>query len=188
MKTKKKLKNFTKVKFSILILTLYLFTGCASNVVSIYNAEIKRPKTYIIKLPNTVTSSDDKNTGLDSLLQQIIGHSLKSKGIQPSSLPDLYVSYTISIHSSSESQNKEYNPYSRNTYLNNSRNNYRVADRNTYSTHTYKEGVLIINIKNKRGKLHWQGSNTFKLKSKLSIEDVLPEICQEIIDAYIPST
>ena len=53
-----------------------------------------------------------------------------------------------------------------------------------YSTQSYKTGVFIVDIKNSRGKLVWQGSKTFKLKSKQSVQATLPEICQEVIAAF----
>ena len=48
----------------------------------------------------------------------------------------------------------------------------------------YKEGVLIIDVKNNDGRLIWQGSKTFKTRSKHNISESLPEICREVITAY----
>jgi hypothetical protein len=158
---------------------LWLTTSCASKVVGIYNtsASDKNFKTFLVQSPQKNGSLTKENELLDKRLQDIISTSLENKGLTTSSLPDLYVSYMMSVYSTSETTNNNYNsPYYR--------NNYMYPSSYDYTTHTYRTGVYIIDIKNTRGKLIWQGSKTFKLKSKQSVQATLPEICREIMDAF----
>jgi len=168
------------VRNSLLILTLWILAGCATKVASIYNYEVakKRHTTFLLHHSEYDTLSADNNN-LDNELFAIINENLRQRGLKSSALPDLYVSYIIKVHTSTESQR------------NNNYNNYNYANRfnspYNYSTQNYKEGVLIIDIKNNDGKLIWQGSKTFKIRSKHNIRDSLPEICQEVISAYDPN-
>jgi hypothetical protein len=164
-----------KAKSYLLVIIILMLSGCATKIVGIYNysAIDKTPATYFVHLPGESASSID-NQRIDSLLQTVISKSLELKGLRSSSLPDLYVSYLINVHTSSETQQDNYNPYNRYNY------NYYY----NYSTRNYKEGVLIIDIKNDDKILVWQGSKTFKIRSKQSVEELLPEICREIMTAY----
>ena len=164
-----------KVASYILIIILTL-SGCAPKVVSIYNHEVtnKNPNSFLVNSANEYSSRSVANQKIDSLLQAVISQSLSLKGLKISAVPDLYVSYVIDVHTSSETQQDNYSPYNRYSY------NYPY----NYSTRNYKEGLLIIDIKNNRGKLIWQGSRTFKIRSKQSVEMLLPEICREIMIAY----
>ena len=153
-----------------------MLSGCATKVVSIYNHDItsKNLHTFLVNSASEYASLSETNQKIDSLLQTVISKSLGLKGLKKSSLPDLYVSYIIDVHTSSETQHDNYDPYNRYNY------NYPY----NYSTRNYKEGLLIIDVKNNLGKLIWQGSKTFKIRSKQSVEELLPEICQEIIATY----
>ena len=168
-------------KNSILIIFILIITGCAPKVVGIYNdgAFNKNLRTFIVSNPNGEYSSSDEKMLLDNRLNDIITTSLENKGLRTSSLPDLYVTYMTSVYNTSETTTNNYNygnPYSR--------SNYRYQNPYDYSTTSYKTGVFIIDIKNSQNKLVWQGSKTFKLKSKQSVQASLPEICQEVIGAY----
>ena len=168
------------MKNSLLILTLWFLAGCATNVASIYNYEVakKKPATFLLHHSEYDTLSTD-NKNLDNELFAIINKNLKQMGLKQSALPDLYVSYIIKVHTSTESpRNNYYNNYN---YVN------RFNSPHNYSTQNYKEGVLIIDIKNNDGRLIWQGSKTFKIRSKHNIRESLPEICQEVITAYDPN-
>lgn len=163
-------------KNCLLILFIFLLTGCATKVVSIYNYDIanKKPGTFWVHPISEYASLSADNQKLDNKLQAIINNSLVLKGLKESALPDIYISYIVNVHTSSETRQDSYNPYNRYNY------NYYSS----YSTRNYKEGVLIIDVKNDNGKLIWQGSKTFKIRSKESIEELLPEICREIITTY----
>ncbi len=157
-----------------MLIAVMIITGCATKVVSIYNTDIKRqtPNTYLLQTSENLGSLSVDNKKLDSILQGIIISGLDNKGLKSSSLPDLYVSYLINVYSSSETtSNYDLYSYSYYSYYN-------------YTTRNYKEGVLIIDIKNDDGILVWQGSKTFRLRSRLSVHDLLPKICREIIETY----
>ena len=161
-----------------LIAFAFITLGCSSNIVGIYNTEIGHStfRTFGLSQSSSIGSTSTDNQSLDSLLLTIISSELLEKGLKKSSIPDLYASYLISIYpSSTESQNIN-SPYS----------NYNNMDPYyyNYTTKTYKEGVLIIDIKNDTGKLVWQGSQNFKLKTRSSVNETLPEICRAIISTY----
>ena len=166
---------------SLLLLFLWLITGCGTKVVGNYNdsAFNNNQRTFIVQLPRASKSLTGENKLLDNRLQDIITTNLENKGLSTSSLPDLYVSYIISVYNTSETTSNNYN-YN-NQY---SRSNYMYPSSYDYSTQSYKTGVFIIDIKNSRGNLVWQGSKTFRLKSKQSVQATLPEICQEVITAF----
>ena len=165
-----------KAKNYLLVIIILMLSGCAPKIVGIYNysAINKTPATYIVHPPDKYASLSIDNQRIDSLLQVVISNSLELKGLRQSSLPDLNVSYIINVHTSSVTQQDNYNPYNRYNY------DYYY----NYSTRNYKEGVLIIDIKNDDKILVWQGSKTFKIRSKQSVEELLPEICREIMAAY----
>lgn len=160
----------------LLVIIILVLSGCATKVVSIYNYDVanKKVNTFIVEPTSEYASLSADNQKVENLLQTVISKSLGLKGLRPSALPDLYVSYIINVHTSSETQQDNYNSYNR----------YYYTYPYNYSTRNYKEGVLIINIKNDNGKLIWQGSKTFKIRSKQSVEVLLPEICREIMTAY----
>jgi len=167
------------VKNSLLLLLLWLALGCSPKVVSIYNtsAADKNFKTFLVQSANEKGPNNKANELMDKRLHDIISTSLENKGLSPSSLPDLYVTYMISVYNTSETTNNNYG----NRYY---RNNYMYPSSYDYTTRTYKTGVFIIDIKNARGKLIWQGSKTFKLRSKESVQATLPEISGEVIAAF----
>jgi hypothetical protein len=159
-----------------LLVVILILAGCATKVVSIYNYSNtnKNPSTFFVSPSSEYASLSLANKKIDSLLQKVISKTLGLKGLKVSSLPDLYVSYIINVHTSSETQTESNYPYDR----------YNYSYYQNFSTRNYKEGVLIIDIKDNRGKLIWQGSKSFKIHSKQSVEELLPEICQEIITTY----
>lgn len=163
---------------NIYLLLAIFSIGCSTQVVSIYNTDVSNSalKTFRVRPSNNISSMSSENIYLDSLLSNIISTSLAEKGLKISSIPDLYASYMVSVHSSTSDQPNNFNPYSRYNYMDPYFNNYQ--------TRTYKEGVLIIDLKNDRGKLIWQGSKTFKLKTRQSVVELLPELCKEIISSY----
>lgn len=169
------------VRNSILLFLAFLIAGCAPKVVGIYNdnAFNKNLRTFIVHNPSEENSLSGESKLLDDRLNDIITTSLENMGLKTSSLPDLYVSYKTSVYNTSETTTNNYN--NNNPY---SRSNYMYQNPYDYSTTSYKTGVFIIDIKNSRNKLVWQGSKTFKLKSKQSVQASLPEICQEVIAAF----
>lgn len=177
-----------KRRYFLLLASLWLGTGCATKVASIYNYSAADGdfKTFLVVAPEEKDSQTPENKLFDQRLQAILTTSLENKGLQTSSLPDLYVSYAVSVYNTSETTSNFNNPYGYNYY-----NRYYYPSNFDYTTRTYKTGVFLINIKNARGKLIWQGSKTFRLKSKESVQARIPEICREVIGAFslpVPST
>ena len=91
------------VKYFLLVILSLLLTSCATKVVSIYNydAAKSKPTTYLLRASETDSLSDDKKK-LDDELFAVIKEGLAQKGLKPSALPDLYISYIINVHTSSE--------------------------------------------------------------------------------------
>jgi hypothetical protein len=164
-----------RVKHFLFIMLPLLFTGCAATVVSIYNSDIgnNQPTTYLLQALEEDSLSEE-NKKLNDELIAVINKSFQQKGLKPSALPDLYISYLISVHTSSETQ--------RNNYNSNYSNYYNPSS--NYSTNNYKEGVLIIDVKNSDSKLVWQGSKTIKVRSRHYVGEYLPEVCREILTYY----
>lgn len=171
-----------KLIVKLLPIVILFLTGCSPRVVGIYNDGVGRnAKTFMILLPEKKSELSDENIRLVEEVQEIINNSLLNKGLEPSRLPDLYLSYMINVHTASDTQPDNYN-YNRFNYYNYYSNNPYYG----FSSRTYKEGVFIIDIRNADNLLVWQGSREFKLRSRESIPDVLPEICQEVIAEFNP--
>lgn len=169
----------------LLFLIVGILASCAPKVVGIYNAEVLKstPKSFHVYSIDEVKSLSEEEQEFDQKLISIITKNLISKGLKESSLPELYVSYMISVHSSEEVKDtnpNRYDPYYR--YY-----NYSYIDPLRIDTRTYKQGVLIIDIKNDDNKLVWQGSKSFKLSSRKSSKEELIVICQEIIALFDPA-
>lgn len=162
-------------------MAVILLAGCSPKVASIYNtASIKsKPQSFYINPLDQLQTKAEGEVNLSYQLETIVQENLESKGLKPSSLPDIYVSFVINIYTSEETTVNDYNRYNYNRY-----NNYGYMDPNFFNTNQYKEGVLIIDIKNADDKLVWQGSKTFKVKSRASVKETLPELCREIIATF----
>ena len=175
-KTKRKLKDYTKVKNSLLIILLWISTSCATKVVSTDNFSITpyKPKTFLIHPANDYASLSVENKKLDTQLQEAIATSLEKKGLVVAATPDLYVSYLINVYPSAEVRNEPNYPYC----------GYNFMYPYTYSAANYEEGVLIINLTNHQGELVWQGTKPFNLTTILSAQDLLPNLCRKIIKTY----
>lgn len=171
-------------KSRILLSVLVGFlTSCAPKVVGIYNSEVLKstPTSFHVYSTDEVKALSEEEQEFDQKLTSVIVKNLLSKGLIESSLPDLYISYMISVHSSEETNEANPNRYDRYRY-----NNYSYNDPMRMDTRSYKQGVLIIDIKNDDNKLVWQGSMSFKLSSKKSSKEELLLTCQEIIGSFEP--
>jgi Domain of unknown function (DUF4136) len=166
-----------KNTIGILLIIILLLNSCSTKVVSIYNTRIpnKKVAAFMVQSSGEHASTSTENDKLDKLLQSIIKENLELQGLKMSALPDIIVDYKINIFTSSETQNNNYNRSLYNSY-------YSPYD--YYATRNYKEGVFIIEVKNSAGKLVWQGSKSFKISSRKSVQELLPEICQQIIAVY----
>lgn len=162
-----------------IISAVFLLSSCATKVASIYNQDVNVAgfHSFLVKLPASKSSLSEENKFLDDRLQQLITVSLVNKGLTTSSLPDLYVSYFINVYSTSETSNNNYgSPYLPYSYYPNSFD---------YTTRTYKTGVFIIDIKDSKGMLVWQGSKSFKFRSKQPVSEVVTNVCREVIEAFM---
>ncbi|MEN8248480.1 MAG: DUF4136 domain-containing protein [Bacteroidota bacterium] len=172
-----------KLKSSLILLVVIGITSCSPRVVGIYNEGVGRnAKSFMVVLPEEEKELSEEQVRLDKKIQQIIENSLTNKGLKNSLLPELYVSYIISVHTASDTQGYDYTNYNRYNYYNYYNNPYTFRT----TSHTHKEGVFIIDIRNEDNKLVWQGSREFRLRSKEGIPDVLPEICSEVIVEFDP--
>ena len=173
------------LKNSYLIAALFLLAACSAKVVGIYNPGSlpATPKSFHVYYPEEEDSFSPERQKLDQDLVQILTDKLKSKGLKESSIPDLYVSFIISVHTTEDFNQNTLSPYDmRNRY-------YRMGyyDPNQFNTQRYKEGVLIVDLKNSDNKLVWQGSKSFKLNARRSSIDELLESCREIITQFDPA-
>ena len=171
-----------KSKIAFLAVLLFL-SACSAKVIGIYNLEVVKtvPKTFHIYLPDELKSLSEQEKETDQKLAAIIRQDLLSKELKESSIPDLYISYIINVHSSQEINQPSYSRYDYYRYY-----NYGYYDPSRLNTKTYKQGVVIIDIRNQENKLVWQGSKSFKLSSKKNSRDELNTIFQEIIASFNP--
>lgn len=173
------------VKSKAVITLCLLLAGCAAKVVGIYNpGSLKAtPKTYHVYFPEAEDSFSPERQQLDQQLVDIITQGLANKNLKLSSLPDLYVSFIISVHTTEEFNQNNLNPFDmRYRYY-----NYGFYDPSLINSQAYKEGVFIIDIKNGENKLVWQGSKSFKLNARKSSSEELLQSCREIIAAFDPA-
>ena len=107
-----------RLKVKLLSMAIIFLLGCSPRVVGIYNEGVgKNAKTFMILLPDKKTELTEENIRLDEQLQEIIKNSLGDKGLEPSRLPDLYLSYMINVHTASDTQHDNYN-FNRFNYYN----------------------------------------------------------------------
>lgn len=165
-----------------MILIFLLLASCSPNVVGIYNpGSLKStPTSYHVYSSDEIELRSEKEQEFDQKLVNIIAQNLDSKGLENSSLPDIYISFIINVHSTEETQQTNYNSYDYRY------NNNRYYDPYRYESQSYKQGVLIIDVKNADNKLVWQGSGSFKLSAKKSSREELLARCLEIISSYDP--
>ena len=163
-----------------LLLVVSGLFGCAPQVVGIYNSDQVKiePKTFYVYGIEDVKSLSDAEKQLNKRLVDIINDDLEMKGLKKSSLADIYVSFMVNVHTSQETRETPINSYNYRYY------NYNYLNPYNSSTQNYKEGVFIIDVKNQDNKLVWQGNKTFKLKSRDSVQEVLPVICAEVINSF----
>ncbi len=156
--------------------------GCSEQVLTFYNQSLANEayRSFTVTVPED-TEMPPQAALLDKQLRDIITTALLNKGFAESALPDLYVSYFVSTQTTSETTSGRPGPYGY-PYSYGYGYPYSPYDYNT-TTREYKTGVLVIEIKNAAGKLVWQGSKAFKVRSKETLAAVLPAVCQEIMAA-----
>ena len=162
---------------------LLLLAGCTtSKVVSFHNDEFELStiKTFALRATYDRAKLTSTQQQTDSVLLAILLNQMTFRGYEPSHSPDVFVSYKVSLSSSSESRvDDTYN--SRRYYQ--SRRNYQPFEYGV-TTYNYTEGLVLVEVKNPAGKLIWQGSKDFKVKKKVSTREILVQTIREIIASY----
>lgn len=169
---------------SIGVLFLVIISSCSPQVVGIYNpgSLSATPRSFHVYYPEEETSFSPERKAFDKQLGDILTEVLEEKGLSQSSIPDLYVSFIISVHATEDFNQNNISPYDyRYRY-----SNFGYYDPNRVSSRSYKEGVLIVDVKNGDNKLVWQGSKSFKLNAKRSSTEELLTYCREIIASFDP--
>ena len=172
------------LKVSFYLSGIIFLAACSTKVVGIYNSGSLSapPKSFHVYFPEEEESFSKERQKLDQQLVEIIFAELESRQLKKSSLPDLYVSFIISVHTSEEINENNMNPYDY-RYRN---YNYGYYDPYRFNSRSYKEGVFIIDIRNSDNKLVWQGSKSFKLNAKNSSSEELIATCREVIASFDP--
>ncbi len=173
------MKNY----FAIWVVIGLALGGCSEQVLTFYNQSLANEayRSFMVTAPEEDNEMPPQAALLDKQLRAIITTDLLNKGFAESALPDLYVSYFVSTQATTETTSSRANPYGY-PYSYGYGYPYSPYDYNT-TTREYKTGVLVIEIKNAAGKLVWQGSKAFKVRSKETLAAVLPAVCKEIMAA-----
>lgn len=162
-----------------LFIILLFFQTCAPpKVVKFLNDELDYSRYNTYKLINY--KSDDKSYDEEGLaffnhVEESINQNMKNKGYSTHSKPDLIARYEIVSTTTTESNNRTYDPYSyNNRYYNPGWN----AQKRT-------EGVILIELRDrKRKKLVWQGSLDLKYAKKVEPSVTLSESIDRIFTTY----
>lgn len=175
-------KNMKTLTTGFYIISFLIMTSCSSRVVGIYNpgSLSGKPQSFHVYTTDRKGENTLEKEKFDRQIINIISENLVAKGLKKSSLPDLYVSFIISVHSSEELNQTAYSPFDYRF------NYYGYYDPMRFNSRTYKQGVLIIDIRNADNKLVWQGSKSFKLSARNSSTEELLISCREIIAEFDP--
>ena len=161
---------------------IILLMACGgTRVVSFYNPTYERNKykSFTIRENYDHDKLSREHQKLDSLILDEVRKGFLSLGYKESSLPDLYVTFQINLNTTSETHT-ERNYYSGYNYY-----GYSPYPYNIYTTN-YKEGVVILEVRNDNNKLVWQGSKDFKVKKGKETSELLIETIGEIARSFKP--
>lgn len=162
--------------YSFLVILLILGGCSATKVISFYVEDESNIDFSTFSFYKRETGKLNKEQlQLDSLLETTIANKLIEKGYKKAYPSDVYISFQITTGSTSSSQMN--NPYY------GSRRYYPYYNYNVSVTQ-YKEGVLLVELRNNDDKLIWQGSKTFKVRSSNEIKQLLLQNASEIIQAF----
>lgn len=166
------------MKQLIPFLLLSIISSCSSSrVVSFYVIEED-------KIEFSTFSFYDRNKKnlrpqqeeLDRLIEHTIYTELVRKGYTKKNYSDVYISYKITLGTSSSSNINRYPNYS----------SYYYPNYNVNTTH-YKEGVLLIEFYSNNDKLIWQGSKSFKVGKSKNTKALLIQYAHEITNSFKPT-
>lgn len=162
------------MKKVILLSLLALASACSTSVKSFYVVDENK---IAFDTFSFYARNDDnlrpKQQELDSLIELSVSEVLIEKGFSKANYPEAYLSYKITLGTSSTTSIDQYQRYGSNYY----------PGYNTNTTH-YKEGVLLIEIYSKDDKLLWQGSKSFKVGKSKNTQLLLLEMAREITSAF----
>jgi len=169
------------MKGIIYTIIAFLLTACSSHVISFYVVDEPAIQfEYFSFYDRDTEKLRPQQKSLDSLIELSISNVLVSKGFKEQRSSDVYVSYSITLGTSSTSNvdNQHFRPYSNRAF---SRYNYNVTTTN------YKEGVLLIELWSKEEKLLWQGSKSFKVRKSINTRELLVSYATEITASFKPN-
>ena len=159
---------------------VFIITSCASNTISFYVVDENRISFDTFSFyERGSTYIKPQQKSLDSLIENSISMELLNKGYKLRNNSDVYVSFNITMGSSSSTNvdNRNYQTYQRYSTPNYYPN---------YSTTTtdYKEGVLLIEVWSSEEKLMWQGSKSFKVRKSVDTQALLIQYAREITASF----
>lgn len=162
------------LRFLSLIVIASVFNFCSPSTISFYVVDENKINFNSFSFYDRDTKTlKPKQQELDSLIELAISTELIRKGFEKQSTSDVFVSYKISMGTSS-STSIDRQRYSSPVYY----------PANHISTSHYKEGVLLIEIYSQKDKLLWQGSKAFKVGKSIDTPRLLLEYAKEIISAF----
>lgn len=164
-------------RFGYLLFLSFLAACSSSKVISFYVVEEQSINFESFSFyTRNLKDLRPQQKELDSLIELSISTELIRKGFKKRDFADVYVSYKISLGTSSTAS-VERPRYSSPVYYPNN---------NVNTTH-YKEGVLLIEISTKDDKLLWQGSKSFKVGKSTNTRLLLLDYAQEITGNFKPN-
>ncbi|MCF6360235.1 MAG: DUF4136 domain-containing protein [Cyclobacteriaceae bacterium] len=166
------------MRFFIYAAIAFFLSSCTTKVISFYVVDESRISFDTFSFyARDIKKLRPQQKLLDSLIERSISNELINKGYNKSYESDIYVSYKITMGTSSTTNidNQHFNRYNQMYYP-----NYNVTTTN------YKEGVLLIEFWDKHDKLLWQGSKSFKVRKSVNTRDLLIKYAQQIAFSFKP--
>jgi len=177
----KKLETLLRITASLFLVSIFI-TGCGgSKVVSFLNDEFsfQEKSTYVlVRNGKRSDSLSDEHKYLDSLMINAINSQMALHGFSKDNRPDLLVYYDVIVNTATEQRMvNNYNRYNRYDRY----DNYYY---NRVSTTQFREGLLLIEIKDRKGKLAWQGSIDIRASKKRKSEDIFSQAIADIFNNF----
>jgi len=186
--------NISLSKHSIaLSATIFLLSGCKSiEVMSFYSQGADFSDYYTFTVEDPLAKNNDysvKGAESQQLIINAIASEMEQRGYEyVEQRHDLIVSYVIVLDNKIDYDVNRYNSfYGRRSIYYDSFGNPYFYRYNTVSAREYKEGTLIIEIKQrKKKKLVWQGSVDLRInkRSKKSKDQIVEETINLIFTEY----
>lgn len=163
----------------IFIILLLLQTCAPAKVVKFLNDELdySQYKTYrLINYKSDDKSYDEEGLAFFTHVENAINKNMTDKGYLARDKPDLITRYEIVSTTTTESNNRNYDPYGYNN---------RYYTPSGWNSVKRTEGVILIEIRDrKKKKLVWQGSLDLKYSKKTEPQVTLSESIDRIFTTY----